>query len=307
MKKIVQWLFSWKGLLMGLGILIILLGSTRFFSPSMAVDQPELLFYETGGWRDVYASTDEGVLHAVKAGDSTSKSLLVFIHGSPGSWSDFTQFADSFQLHHHHQLLFVDRPGYGASTHPHTGDLHDQAKAIMGLVVKEMTTHSLEKLVIFGHSYGGPVAMRVAVEYPEVVDGLVLAAPTIAHPFQEPRWYNKAANFFAVRWLLGDWLQNSNREMIRLYHEELLPLDSMLSTYRGPIAYIQGDQDVLVPAQSAGYFRYHCPECRVHFILDEEMNHFIPWSHPQYLSQALDWVEEQETLNDTVVQEQIAE
>lgn len=303
MKKIVQWLFSWKGLLMGLGILIILLGSTRFFSPSMAVDHPELLFHETGGWRDVYFTTDEGVLHAVKAGDSTSQSLLLFIHGSPGSWSDFTQFADSFNLHLNHQLLFVDRPGYGASTHPHSGDLHDQAEVIMSTIFSEMEKYQLESLVVFGHSYGGPVAMRLAVEYPKHVNGLVLAAPTIAHPFQEPRWYNKAANFFAVRWLLGDWLQNSNREMIRLYHQELLPLDSMLSNYQGPIAYIQGDQDVLVPKQSAGYFRYHCPECRVHFILDEEMNHFIPWSHPHYLMQALEWVERQNAKSDTAAQE----
>lgn len=256
----------------------------------MAPENLEEIFEQTGGFKDFYFDTDEGEIHALSGGNSNSNVLLAFIHGSPGSAFDFVQFADSFQLDLNHQLLFFDRPGYGKSTHPHTGNLHDQALWITRAIKDYNKYLKVDRVIVFGHSYGGPVAMQMGVENPNLINGLVLAAPTIALPMQEPRWYNNIATFFLVKPLLGKWLRNSNSEMTLLYESELLQLEDKLADYQGPIEFIQGGADVLVPAESAGYFRFACPSCNVNFIRDEEMNHFIPWTHPKYLMQALEQI-----------------
>ena len=51
-----------------------------------------------------------------------------------------------------------------------------------------------EKAVIVGHSFGGSVALRLALDYPELVDGLVLLAPT-THDWGGGgvAWYNQFA------------------------------------------------------------------------------------------------------------------
>lgn len=290
-KSILRWIFSWRGLVLGIAIIIALLSSTRFFEPGMAPDDPSVLFNQYGRWTDIHFKTDEGVIHAVKAGNPEAETLLAFVHGSPGSWYDFTSFADSFELAKDHRLLFFDRPGYGESTHPHTGSLSDQSNWIFEVIKEELENIPAENLIVFGHSYGGPVAMQIGVDHAEEVDGLVLAAPTIAMPYQEPRWYNNAADFFLIRIWLGKWLKNSNDEMIKLYESELPSLEPDFRNFENPIVFIQGGKDMLVPAPSADYFQTKCPSCDVNFILDEEMNHFVPWSHPKYLIQALRQIE----------------
>lgn len=292
MKRILLWIFSWRGLLVLLALLFTLIASSNFFTPTMAPDDPDQLFSETGGFEHIYLQTDKGQIHGVVAGQGDT--MLVFIHGSPGSWYDFTSFAQQYNLDSHYRLLFVSRPGFGPSSHPHNGSLLDQAYWINHLAEREALSKNIEATFLFGHSYGGPVAVKLAVLNPSFVDGLVLAAPTISQPMQTPRWYNYVAAYPPVNWILGEWLINSNREMIMLHKSELRPMEEEWSIFNGPIIYIQGDKDVLVPASSLDYFKDRCSNCDLITITDSSMNHFIPWSHPQYLRQALDSLSDQD-------------
>lgn len=289
MKAILRWIFSWRGLILFFLFIGVLLTSTRWFTPTMAPENAESLFAATGGYREVFLPTDSGQLHAVVAGRGDT--LLVFIHGSPGSWFDFTSFAAKNELDRRYVLLFVSRPGYKPSTHPHSGRLSEQAQWIGQLAEREALRLGIDHMIYVGHSYGGPVAMKLAVTHPAFCRGLILAAPTIARPMQDPRWYNRVAAAPPVKWLVGDWIKNSNREMIQLANAELSALESDIVDYSGKIVYIQGEQDVLVPHSSLAYFQDMCKNAELMLIEDAEMNHFIPWTHPHYLMHALDSIQ----------------
>jgi pimeloyl-ACP methyl ester carboxylesterase len=73
------------------------------------------------------------------------------------------------------RAIAVDRPGYGYSERPAdrplTLDLNVQ------LLRAALTQLGVTRPILVGHSTGGSIALRYALDYPEAVAGLVLLAP----------------------------------------------------------------------------------------------------------------------------------
>ena len=70
-----------------------------------------------------------------------------------------------------HRVLVPDRPGYGASGKDTLG-IEESA----GEFARLLTRLGAGPATVVGHSYGGGIAVMMAVQHPEVVSGLVLAA-----------------------------------------------------------------------------------------------------------------------------------
>src|SRR3546814_18455192 len=56
--------------------------------------------------------------------------------------------------------------------------------------------------IVVGHSLGGPIAAKLAMDYPDRVRGLLLLAPSVAPALEAPRWYQRLATWRVVQWLL---------------------------------------------------------------------------------------------------------
>lgn len=113
-------------------------------------------------------------MYYVAVGD-TSKQTVLFVHGSPGTWDNFLYFlADSSALENY-RLIAVDRPGFGKSGNgiPERS-LTQQAEVINEVLVKEQTS-----AILVGHSYGGPVIARMAIDFPCQSDALVFVAASV--------------------------------------------------------------------------------------------------------------------------------
>ena len=110
-------------------------------------------------------------LHILERG---SGPVLVLVHGLGAQLRNFT-FALVAHLAPNFRVICVDRPGCGYSTRPaHVpSSLLGQADTI----AKLMNSLGLEKPIIVGHSYGGAVALALALDHPEIVGGLALLAP----------------------------------------------------------------------------------------------------------------------------------
>ncbi|MDN2581590.1 alpha/beta hydrolase [Aquibium sp. ELW1220] len=105
--------------------------------------------------------------------DQGSGRPILFVHGLGG------------QLHHFRQTLFpaigggfrlvaMDRPGSGYSTRVSSGArIPQQAEAI----AKFIDAVGLEKPLLVGHSLGGAIALRVALDHPDKISGLALISP----------------------------------------------------------------------------------------------------------------------------------
>jgi pimeloyl-ACP methyl ester carboxylesterase len=95
---------------------------------------------------------------------------LVLVHGLGGAASNWLALAPL--LLQGRRLLVPELPGHGGSEplpgHPR---LNDYADALGSVVESECTT----AVPLVGHSFGGAVALRLAIRRPELVSGLVLA------------------------------------------------------------------------------------------------------------------------------------
>ncbi len=93
--------------------------------------------------------------------DST-KPVLIFVHGSPGSSLDYKRYLNDTLLNEKFNLITYDRVGYG----------NDNLGKIQGSLVFELEIlHHLikdipeEEIVLAGYSYGGPVVLASEKNY----------------------------------------------------------------------------------------------------------------------------------------------
>ena len=109
--------------------------------------------------------------------DSGSRGALalLFVHGWQGAgavWSLITE-----RLAARHRTIAIDLRGFGASNAaPGPYRVETFSDDLSALVA----SLDLDPLVVVGHSMGAAVAQRFAIDRPDAVEGLVLAAPVPA-------------------------------------------------------------------------------------------------------------------------------
>lgn len=128
-------------------------------------------------------------VHVIAAGRSGPPVLM--IHGASANAREFT-WTLAPRLEQDFRVLMADRPGHGHSQRPpHAESLAVQAAQMAG-VLEQLAPG--EPAVIVGHSFGGAVALRLALDRPDLVKGLVLLAP-VTHDWggDGHAWYNRLA------------------------------------------------------------------------------------------------------------------
>ncbi len=210
------------------------------------------------------------------AGDST-KPMILFIHGSPGSLSAFLWYLTDTTLLNKGFLITADRPGFG-----HSGfgvaepSLGKQSSALKALIDEFPTARPV---VLVGHSLGGPLIAKIAMDYPDVVDGLVIVAGSI-DPELEPNevWFRAPLATPFLSWILPRSLRASNEELYALKPE----LQKMIPRWREitcPAVVVHGRKDKLVPFGNVDFAARMLINSDVHYILDDNAGHFIPWQN----------------------------
>ncbi len=118
-----------------------------------------------------FVQVGETRLHIVERGSGPA---LLLVHGLGAQLRNFT-YALVEHLAPKFHVICVDRPGCGYSTRPAqvSASLSGQAKTLANL----LSALGFEKAVIVGHSYGGALALAMAVNHPENVSALALVAP----------------------------------------------------------------------------------------------------------------------------------
>jgi len=218
--------------------------------------------------------SDGETLGLVHRGDP-NKPVIVFVHGSPGQWDAWADYLNDEDLAKQSYMIAVDRLGFGVSDNgQHEPSLERHAKTIVDGVYNIIPKD--KAIIVIGHSYGGPVALRMAVDYPDQVAGLILLAPSIDPDLEVPRWYNHLAALPIVRDILPASVRHSNEEILPL-RPELEQMRDRLDVISVPVSVIQGIEDKLVPYQNADYAKNMLVNAEVQITLIEDRGHFIPW------------------------------
>ncbi len=105
---------------------------------------------------------------------------VVFIHGLGSyipAWSK-----NLGELSRHFRCIALDLPGYGKSSKPsHDGTMEYYAKVI----VKLMDNLGIETFSVCGHSMGGVIVLKLALDHSDRINKMVLVAPAGSETFTE--------------------------------------------------------------------------------------------------------------------------
>lgn len=225
---------------------------------------------------------DTNHLHYVYV-DNDHSGLVVFVHGSPGSWSAFMDYFKNDSMLQSFDMVSVDRPGYGLSDRGRPMSSMEAQAALISEVIRQFEH---ERVMLVGHSLGGPVIARIAMDYPELVDGLVMVAPSIDPDQEKYEWYRSWIDTKVGGWFTPTDFWVSNEEILPLKDELQLMLP-LWNQIRVPTIVVQGTKDMLVPKENAEFARRMISDSLIEVRYLEGANHFIPWSHPEAINSAI--------------------
>ena len=184
----------------------------------------------------------------------SEKPMWVLLHEGLGSITQWRDFPHDLWAATGYSVLVYDRPGYGRSS-PIEGDLPDDFLLQQAhLLPRLLQALSINKVLLFGHSDGGTLALLVAALYPDLP---LLTITEAAHVLIEPitrqglqgllhmlttepdfvnrllRHHPQADRSMLTRWV-KTWLRPSLADWSML---DLLP------SIRCPVLALQGTED----------------------------------------------------------------
>lgn len=216
----------------------------------------------------------------LRAGDSKGP-CIILVHGTPGSatgWVDYVAAPPDGT-----EVLALDRPGFGQSDpEGAVTALAEQAAAVLALMPNDG-----RRVVLLGHSLGGPVVARVAAEHPERVAGLVLLAASLDPALESIHPMQHVGAWAPVRGMLPRVIRNANSELMAL-KPELESLQAMLPRIASKVVIVHGIQDDLVPVANVPFMQARLTGARcVKTVLLEGLNHFLPWNSEAVVRDAI--------------------
>ncbi|MEP0072493.1 MAG: alpha/beta hydrolase [Marinomonas sp.] len=231
-----------------------------------------------------YVECNDHVLHYVSSPvletQKEAKNSIVFVHGTPGSWASFSRYFENKDITNDFSIHAIDRPGWGESGYdkkqfPYS--LSEQSRLIGPMLEAIWLANEERKIILVGHSFGGSLVPKLAVDYPQYVKGVIVLAGDLDPKLSEARWFNKfmtrLPNFcFPKRWV------DSNEEVMAI-QPSLAHLQEEFFQLSVPISVLQGSRDGLVRPGNASKAPSIFPASDVEVMILDGASHIINLTH----------------------------
>lgn len=229
----------------------------------------------------------------LETGDAT-KPLVLFVHGAPGSANAFLHFLSDPALLASAHMIAIDRPGYGYSEFGRQEiSLQRQAALLQPLLLKNNA--SVRPLLV-GHSYGGTIIARMAMDYADEVGALLMLAPAVDPRLEKIFRVSYLADVFPFRQLTPTCLRVTNQEKLAHVSElyRMLPLWPRISV---PVTVVHGQKDWIAPVGNTIFLEQQLMHTSLKTLMPPGLGHLIPWEAPEtvkelvvnYVRQVIFW------------------
>jgi len=169
---------------------------------------------------------------------------LILVHGAPADASSWRHFVEQHAADlPYAEVLVVDRLGYGNSSPIDELTLAGHAVSLAPL----LDTADGSRPVLVGHSYGGPVVLRVAAQYPGRVGGIILAAGATDPGMHDAVWFRESVD--AVSAAVPQPWALANRELLALTAQNRA-MTPLLPQVTCPVVVVHGTWDAVCPHDS---------------------------------------------------------
>jgi pimeloyl-ACP methyl ester carboxylesterase len=279
-------LWKWvKRLAITLVVLLVLIQIAFLFMKFRMSDQKVKEYFEA---RDTpveikrYAVGNRQMRYISTGADTLP--MVLFVHGAPGGLDAFKEFLTDSTLKGKAFMVSVDRAGYGYSGFGNAETSIEQQAALLKPLLE--LNRSGRPALLVGHSFGGPVIAKMAMDYPNKIGALVLAAPAIDPDNEKVLWISYPIDYAVLRWMVPRALRVANDEKLQ-HAAQLKLIKDGWKKLTLPVTYIHGKKDMIVPFANTAFAKKMMSNAQLEVVVDDQMNHFIPWSHPQYIRRAI--------------------
>lgn len=228
-------------------------------------------------YTDSFIEINHRKLHYVAAGNDTLP-ILLFIHGSPGSWDAFKEYLISKTLLQKAYIISFDRAGYGLSGQPGFASLEDQVNFIEPIL---KLRKNKKPITVIGHSYGGPVSVVFCLRHQDLIKKLILTSPTLSPDIEEhitwKRNLQKFTKWPLFKWMFPQEIENSTNEMQPL-PSEVRKFEPQFAEFKKPILEIHGTKDNIAPYGNQSYIQRIFANAPVSTINFTGKGHLIPYT-----------------------------
>ncbi|MCB1839732.1 MAG: alpha/beta hydrolase [Alphaproteobacteria bacterium] len=201
------------------------------------------------------------------SGDLTAQPVL-FLHGTPGSalsWWPYLKNPKPFYV------MALDRPGFS----PVNRNIPDPEKDIEILKTALEEAAQAQPVIIVGHSMGGGLAVRLAIDAPEKVKAVILIGASLDPDLEEIKPVQLAAQKAPLKFFLNRSARNSNEELIR-YPSFLKTLKPRLRELKCPVLIVHAKKDGLVPFGNVAFMQTNFTGAgNIETIIEENGDHGI--------------------------------
>ncbi len=216
-------------------------------------------------------------IHYIQTGNQNNPTII-FVHGSPGSWDAYKEYLKDTLLLKKYRMIAIDRPGFGYSNFRNAKNLETQSKYITTFI---KSIDNKKPIILVGHSMGGPVITKLAVDNTKMFSDLVILAGSIDPKAENPEKWRPIIKAFPLRYLIPGALRPANDELWWL-KKDLVVMKPNLKNIISDVTVIHGTKDQLVPFSNVGFIKNEFVNAKSMTIIPiENANHFIPWEHYQ--------------------------
>lgn len=276
-----------KRKILGIAVLTYLVFANSCMTMRSSAKETQQFFNEKGvTYIEKTAQIEDRKLHYIQTGNPDGPTL-VFVHGSPGSWNAYESYLVDATLTKHFRLIAPDRPGFGKSEFRKSMGLKPQADLLNQLLKK---LDNGKPYTLIGHSYGGPLIVKMALEKANYYENLVILAGALDPEAEKPEKWRKPLTWIPLKYLVPGALKPSNDELWML-KKDLVEMKPELHHLKARTLIIHGTADKLVPYSNVPFMKENFIKVDSLKVMTlDSVNHFIVWNQEQLIKDAiLDW------------------